>query len=109
VHPNTEHILKVSKRSAGRKDFSAVQQAGGRGAAEGGLKCSCPNQRNSQGPCRKAEEPRGAQRQSPPCACCHPSSDRAQDILCYPCCMDSLLAHVHFFIHQERLWAKMKL
>ena len=43
------YILKVSKRSAGRKDFSAVQQAGGRGAAEGGLKCSCPNQRNSQG------------------------------------------------------------
>ena len=49
MHPKTEHILKESKRSAGRKDFTAVQQAGGRGAAEGGLKCSCPNQRNSQG------------------------------------------------------------
>ena len=53
MHPKTEHILKVSKRSAGRKDFSAVQQAGGRGAAEGGLKCSCPNQRNSQGRAEK--------------------------------------------------------
>ena len=44
MHPKTEHILKVSKRSS-----TTVQQAGGRGAAEGGLKCSCPNQRNSQG------------------------------------------------------------
>ena len=103
------YILKVSKRSAGREDFTAVQQAGGRGAAQEEAEVLLSQPGKQPGPCKEAEEPRGAQRQSPPCACCHPSSDRAQDILCYPCCMDTLLAHVHFFIHQERLWAKMKL
>jgi len=55
------YILKVSKRSAGREDFTAVQQAGGRGAAQEEAEVLLSQPGKQPGPCKEAEEPRGAQ------------------------------------------------
>ena len=55
------YILKVSKRSAGREDFTAVQQIGGRGAAEEEAEVLLSQPEKQPGPCKEAEEPRGAQ------------------------------------------------